>query len=82
MLLGAVLLRAVPTVRLLCSFPLRELETVHKVGRCGTRFIMFRAVRLRAVWAALHELFVHSERIRAVTQGVYVLNLCCIIVSC
>ena len=37
---------------------------------------MFRAVRLRAVRAAIYELFVHSERIRAVTQGVYMLNLC------
>ena len=40
----------------------------------GKRFIMFGAVRLRAVWAAWYELFVHSERIRAVTQGVYMLN--------
>ena len=37
---------------------------------------MFGAVRLRAVRAALYELFVHSERIRAATQGVYMLNLC------
>ena len=37
---------------------------------------MFGAVRLRAVRAASHELFVHSERIRAATQGVYILNLC------
>ena len=36
---------------------------------------MFGAVRLRAVRAALYELFVHSERIRAATQGVYMLNL-------
>ena len=37
---------------------------------------MFGAVWLRAVRAALHELFVHSERIRAVTQGVCILDLC------
>ena len=37
---------------------------------------MFGAVRLRAVRAALYELFVHSERTRAATQGVYMLNLC------
>ena len=37
---------------------------------------MFGAVRLRAVRTALYELFVHSGRIRAVTQGVYMLDLC------
>ena len=45
---------------------------------------MFGAVRLRAVRAALYELFVHSERTRAATQGVYMLNLCnilCYLVS-
>ena len=45
---------------------------------------MLGAVRLRAVWAAIYELFMHSERIRAVTQGVYMLNLCnilCYLVS-
>ena len=46
----------------------------------GSRFIMFGAVRLRAVRAAWYELFVHSERIRAVTQGARMLNLCCIYV--
>ena len=45
---------------------------------------MFGAVWLRAVRAAIYELFMHSERIRAVTQGVYMLNLCnilCYLVS-
>ena len=37
---------------------------------------MFGSVRLRAAGAACHELFVHSQRIRAATQGVYILNLC------
>ena len=36
---------------------------------------MFGAVLLRAVRAALYELFVHSERSRAATQGVHMLNL-------
>ena len=81
-LFGAVLLRAVRTVKSCCSSSLRELETVHKEGRCGSRFIMFGAAWLRAVWAASRELFVHSERIRAVTQGVYILNLCSVIVLC
>ena len=58
------------------SSPLRELEPVHKVTRSRSRCIMFGAVQLRAVRAALHELFVHSERIRAATQGVYILNWC------
>ena len=38
--------------------------------------VRLRAVCLRAVQAALYELFVHSERTRADTQGVYVLDLC------
>ena len=59
-----------------CSLTLRELEPVHWVTWSGSRFIMSGAVRLRAVRAALYELFVHSERIRAATQGVYILNLC------
>ena len=42
----------------------------------GSRFIMFGAVRLRAVRTAWYELFVHSERIRAATQGVCMLNSC------
>ena len=37
---------------------------------------MFGAVRLSAVWAALYELFMRSERTRAATQGVYMLDLC------
>ena len=41
-----------------------------------SRFIMFGTVQLRAVRAAWYELFVHSERIRAATQGVHMLNLC------
>ena len=41
----------------------------------GSRRIMFGAVLLRAVQAALYELFVHSERSRAATQGVHMLNL-------
>ena len=59
-----------------CSFPLRELEPVHWVTRSGSRFIMFGAVRPRAVRAAWCELFVHSGRIRAATQEAYMLTLC------
>ena len=46
--------------------------------------VRLRAVRLRAVQAALYKLFVHSERTRSTTQGVYMLNLCnilCYLVS-
>ena len=53
------------------SITLRELEPVHWVTWSGSRFIMSGAVRLRAVRAALYELFVHSGRIRTVTQGVH-----------
>ena len=73
--LGAVRLRAVRTVDQSCSCTLGELEPVHQVKRSSSRFNMFGAVRLRAVWAAPHELFVHSERIRAAMQGVYILDL-------
>ena len=37
--------------------------------------VRLRAVCLRAVQAALYELFVHSEGFRSATQGV-MLNLC------
>ena len=40
------------------------------------KIIMSGAVRLSAVRVALYELFVHSERIRAVTQGAHA--TCCI----
>ena len=43
---------------------------------------MFGAVRLRAVGVASHGLFMHSERIRAAIQGVYILDLCHTTVSC
>ena len=69
-LCGAVRLRAVRTVDLRCLCPLRELEPLHKVERSRSRFIMCGAVLLRAVRIVSHELFVHSERIRTITQGV------------
>ena len=75
-LVGAVRLRAIRTVDQSCSCTLGELEPVHQVTRSSSRFNMLGDVRLRAVRAASHELFVHSERIRAATQGVYILNLC------
>ena len=53
-LFGAVLLRAVCAAVLHCSFPLGELEPLHKVGRSGSRFIMCGAVRLRAVRKVSH----------------------------
>ena len=81
-LCGAVLLRAVRTVDLSCSCPLGELEPLHKVEGSRSRFIMCRAVRLRAVQIVSHKLIVHSERIRTVTQGVciyiFVLHSCAI----
>ena len=75
-LFRAVLPRVVVQYLPSCSFTLGELELVHWATWSGSRFIMFGAVCLRAVWAALYELFVHSERTRAATQGVYMLNLC------
>ena len=82
-LCGAVLLRAVRTVDSCCSYPLGELEPLHKVERSGSRFIMCGAVRPRAVRIVSHKLFVHSERIRTVTQGVciyiFVLHSCTIL---
>ena len=75
-LFRAVLPRVVVQYLPSCSFTLGELELVHSATWSGSRFIMFGAVRLRAIWAALYELFVHSERNRAATQGVYMLNLC------
>ena len=73
---GAVGHRAVRTVKIMLFVPLGELEPVYKVERSRSRFTMFGAVRLRAVQVVSHELVVHSERIRAVIQGVYILNLC------
>ena len=75
-LFGAVWLKVVCTVDQSCLCTVGELDPVHQVTRSSSRFNMFRAVWLRAVRAASHELFVHSERIRAVTQGVYIPNLC------
>ena len=75
-LFRAVLLRVVVQYLPSCLFTLRELELVHWVTWSRSRFIMFGAVCLRAVQAALYELFVHSERTRAATQGVDMLNLC------
>ena len=63
-------LRAVRTVDLRCLCPLGELEPLRKVERSRSRFIMCGAALLRAVRIVSHELFVHSERIRTVTQGV------------
>ena len=80
-LFGAVLLRAVCTVNISCLCPLGELEPLHKVERSGSSFIMCGAVQLRAVWIVSHELFVHSERIRPVTQGVCI-YLICVILLC
>ena len=75
-LCGAVLLRAVRTVDLCCSCPLGELELLHKVERSRSRFIMCGAVQLRAVWIVSYKLNVHSERIRTVTQGVWIYVFC------
>ena len=76
-LFGAVLLKAVHASVLRCSFPLGELEPLHKVERWGSRFIMCGAVWLRAVWIVSHELFLHSERIRAVRLGVCIYRFLC-----
>ena len=65
---GAVQLRAVHTVDLHYLCPLGELEPLHKVERSRSRFIMCGAVQLRAVRIVSYELFMHSERIRTVTQ--------------
>ena len=78
---GAVQLTAVHTVDLHCSCPLGELEPLHKVERSRSRFIMCGAVQLRAVQIVSYKLFVHSERIRTVTQGVCI-NVFCATLMC
>ena len=72
MLLGAVQLRAVRTVKITLFVPSERARASTQAGRRGARLIMSGAVCLRDVRAASNELFVHSERIRAVTQGVYI----------
>ena len=71
------------SVDLHCPCPLGELEPLHKVEGSRSRFIMCGAVQLRAVWIVSLELFVHSERIRHVTQGaciyIFVLHSCAIL---
>ena len=81
-LFGAVLFRVVCTVffKLFIHFERIKTSTIADVER--SRFIMLGAVCLRAVQAAQHELFVHSGRARAVTQGVHVLDLYKIVCYC
>ena len=82
-LFGAVRHRAVHTVKIMLFVPSeRARASIHKVGRSRASFTMFGPVRLRVVWAASHELFVHFEGIRAITQGVYIFILCHITVTC
>ena len=76
MLFGAVLFRVVCAVffKLFIHFERIRASTLGDGERI--KIIISEAVRLRAVRAALHELPVHSGRIRAVTQGALV--TCCI----
>ena len=64
-LFEAVLLRAVCAVTLCCSFPLGELEPLHRERWSGSRLYHVRSCSTQSCLDCLILLFVPSERLRA-----------------